>query len=171
MADLAPISTATGLLQVLMLHESLSPINRDWDVGKALRSMRLMRPVVENRTHHPKLFGVRTVPAGASVEMLIMKVRTQFAAFADAPNFPERFIKPVHDTVALSRTAGDPRAAPCLAQIDNAILASTEPRPPADCVKPDLYYWRTAAHGGPGPHCHPFETIQGNTFYTQDDIR
>ena len=167
---LASESTAVGLMELMMIHENLSPYLEGWNKEDALRAMRLMRQVIENRCRHPKLFGVKYAKPGLTAELLIMKVRSQFAASADAPNFPHKFIGPARIIIAAANDSSARGHGDCHDQVQSAITAATEAGPPADCIKPNLYYWRTKDHAGPGPHTHPDETLQNNTFYTQDNI-
>lgn len=174
---LEPATTATGLMELMMLHESVSPLKPGWDSDQALTAMRYMRQVIEHRTRIPKLFGRPGTPPGLSAEYAIMTVRSQYLDFALAPDFPHKFIKDVEAIVAISNDPNDRRYQPCRAQVENAYRAATEAAPPANLIVHDLYYWATA--GSPGPagrnpkvaqHFHLYTTIQGNDFYTQDNV-
>ena len=106
-----------------------------------------------------------------------MMVRDQYDAFADAPNLPHAFIKPVHDILAAANNPKDPNYTNSRVHVRKAIRAATEASPPADLIVPNLYYWRTEDSGSPAgknrkmqPLFHVYRTIQGNTFWTEDKV-
>lgn len=174
---LLPYSTIEGFLEHVMIHETRSPHYADWDAEEALTAMRLMRQVIENRSHAPRWFGASGHKPGAETEIAVLRAPGQFGAFANAPNFPRDFIKPVDD---IFKEANDPRSRyhdRSRRQVLNAITAATEPFPPADLINPQLYYWRTAGATGPAgnnaaakKHIHFWKTLQDADFYLQDNI-
>ena len=168
---LLPSSTATGLLELIMIHETRSPLLPGYDKDQGLRAMRLMRQCIENRTRHPALFGAK-VPSGFSAEYSIMKVRKAFADFADAPDLPLAFMRDANQIITLAHQPTDRRYRACYDHVKNAITAATEPVPPTNVIKPNLYYWRTEGHKPPDvPTVYLVETVQGNTSWGQANLK
>ena len=81
-----PASTVTGLLELMMIHETRAPTSNHYDPAQSFRAMRFIRQVIINRCRHPAMFGVRGTPPGPNAAYAIMKVRSAFLDFADAPN-------------------------------------------------------------------------------------
>ena len=172
---LGAMSTNAGFLETVMLHETISPQNDEWNKDEALTAMRLMRQVIENRARHPQAFGAGKIPPGPSAEIPVLMVRDQYAAFADAPNFPALFIAPVAQIMSGANNPKSPFYADYRVHVRKAIRAATEPMPPANLIVRNLYYWRTKDHGSPAHNnkqmqkiIHPYKTVQNNTFWTED---
>lgn len=170
---LPPISTAPGLLTIVMVHETYSPLLRGYDPDLAFRCMRLMRQCIENRCRHPERFGLPRARPGLANVMGIIKNRA-FGDFANAPNFNPLFIRDTNTIIRLAGTPGDSRYRRCYDHVLKAITAATEPTPPADVIKRNYFYWRTAGHGAPslptGVTAIEFETLLFNTFWGQSDL-
>ena len=140
--------------------------------------MRLMRLVIENRSHAPRWFGASGHKPGVETEFAVLRAKGQYGPFANAPNFPHMFIKPVEDILKGANNAKDPAHDRFRTQVLNAITAAIEAAPPADILIPRLYYWRTAGSTGPAGKNNPeaakhltlVATIQDTDFYTQDNI-
>ena len=175
---LPPFTIIEGFLEHVMIHETRSPLLRGWNGDESLRAMRMMRMVIENRSHAPRWFGASGHKPGVETEFAVLRAPGQYGPFANAPNFPHGFIQPVHDILS---AANDPKAFhhdQCRTQVLNAITAATEAAPPADLINPRLYYWRTAGSAGPAGKHNPAAakhlalvvSIQNADFYTQDNI-
>lgn len=163
-----PVGTATGLLERLMLHETLAPDNRGYDATGALRAMRFIRQVIVNRTRHPELFGRPGVRPGPDAAYALMTVRNAFLGFADAPNLRPTFMAVVTAVLTAARTPGHRLHDACLAHVRMAVQAATE-TPPAEAVRRDLYYWLKDTADPPKAFTPVFliESLQGNNFWGQ----
>lgn len=103
-------------------------------------------------------------------EIDVITVRSQFGQFADWPSMPHGFIVQTMNIVIAANNPKHPLYEACRQHVEDAITAATQPFPAAGLAVPNLYYWPTGGHRSPGPGTRPYLTIQGNTFYTQDNI-
>ena len=76
----------------------------------------------------------------------------------------------VYDTLRIANDARHPMNAAFRTHVRQAITAATEAAPPADAAVPNLYYWRTQGHKGPGKHTALYTTLQGLDFYIQTNL-
>ena len=168
---LAPSTIFVGLLERLMIHECVTPQDhRNWNKSDSLTAMRYIRQVVENRTLARKPFGLTAGASMADAEMAAIKKPGQFGGFSKAPNFAIGYMDNVDLILRYANDPKDPRRNRNRAQVRNAIKAATEALISANLVVPRLYYWLAKGVPGPGARAHPYTTIQGNTFYTQDNL-
>ncbi len=148
-------------MERLFLHETRSPsYGASYDPDDSLKAMRLMRQAVENRLSEPNLWGAR----GATDEIGVITVRSQFGQFASYPNLPISFMAQVDLIVSLANSPGDSRAAANARHVGDAITAATEITPPVGIAGLGVVAWRTAGHGSPGTRFRAVMTLQGNTF-------
>ena len=162
LVQLDPLTTPAGLMERLFLHETRSPAyGRAYDQADSLKAMRLMRQVLRNRLKHPEQWGAR----GATDEIPLITIRSQFGQFGLYPRLPVTFMAHVEEMIASANTPGSYLHAANLAHVRDAITAATEENPPADIAALGVVSWRTAGHGSPGPRFRAVVTVQGNTFF------
>ncbi|WP_375391644.1 hypothetical protein [uncultured Sphingomonas sp.] len=166
MADLAlsPATTTVGLIELVLFHEAPAPYFPGYNQALSFEAMRLMRQVLKNRLRHPGPFGA----PHARDETDIIKIKSQFGAFAQAPNLPVAFMQNVYDILRTANNTAYPKQAIFIQHVQNAITAATETLPPSDLIVANLYYWRTHGYKGPGGRSRLYKTLQGLDFYTQN---
>ncbi len=163
MIALDPETSNAGALERVLLAETAAPSAAIYDAGESLRAMRFMRQVIENRLRFGHAYGA---PRGATTEIDVISVGSQFEGFGRYPKLPPHIAKNISESLHIANARHDRRAADYATFISNAILAATEASPPADARIPaNVVAWKTKDAESPGPNYVLVGTAQGNDFY------
>lgn len=177
-------NTEAGLLTKLLLTESVSPADRRayGDGEEVLKTMRLMRIVVENRvkaaqaSENLKSY-VACNPATNDVRGVIFadrcgstdSINVQFRGYENG-TINAALQANIDDILKYANTGTHDRFSLYRKHVEEAILVASGPNLSSEPLSSSsLLYWRTAKSGSPSGHAEKKFTQGGQDFYTLKD--
>ena len=160
-------NTEAGMLQRLLLSESIAPGSSGYKAADVKTAMEWMIVVVENRARHPNpgRFMARDADKDGWDKKDIIRAKGQFHGFENYPTLAEDVRKRIENILKIGNDYEDSRHDAFAAHLNRAIEVS-KAKLVKDPSGDGLFGWRTQGRGSPGSNFVKFKDLAGQTFYT-----
>ena len=162
-------NTTEGIVVRLLLAESMTPSDNQYDASDAEKGMKWMVVVLNNRLENPGEFGA---PGGKTIEDIIKaNAPAQFRGFASYPKYSAGIVQKIQTIVDFANDNNLGTQDEFQDHLKAALRIGENYKSPIPDPSPtELIGWRTSGSGSPGSGFTPFgPPILGIQFYRRPD--